>query len=228
MQAPSAVLFDAYGTLFDVYSVTATGERLFPGQGAALAALWRDKQIEYTRLITMSGDDARYLPFWDITTAALRYAGLRLGLDLSSDAERALLDEYRRLRAFPEVRSTLDALRERGIVTGILSNGDPTMLDAAVRSAGLEGLFHHVLSVDAVRKFKTSPEAYALGTRATGLPAQDVLFVSSNGWDALGAAWWGYRTLWINRQRLPFETLAGEPERIGHSLADVLDFFPSR
>ncbi len=224
---PAAVLFDAYGTLFDVYSVAATAERLFPGQGAALASLWRDKQIEYTRLVTMSGDDARYRPFWDLTVAGLRYACARLQLPLGAQAEQALLAEYRQLRAFPENREVLEQLRARGVVTGILSNGDPGMLQAAIDSAGLGPLLDHVLSIDAVRKYKTHPQAYALGTEATGLPAQRVVFVSSNGWDALAATWWGYQTLWVNRAGLPFETLGTEPTRTGRSLRDVLGFFPA-
>jgi FMN phosphatase YigB (HAD superfamily) len=142
MEKPRAVLFDAYGTLFDVYSVGLLAEQLFPGQGQALAVLWRDKQIEY-----------------------------------------------------------------------------------AVRSAGLEGLLDHVLSVDSVRKYKTHPDAYQLGLQATGLAARQIVFVSCNSWDALAATWFGYRTLWVNRYRLPFEELATQPERTGSSLRDVLSFF---
>lgn len=223
---PAAVLFDAYGTLFDVYSVGATAERLFPGQGAAVAALWRDKQIEYTRLVTMSGDDRHYRPFWDLTVAGLRYACARLQLSLDAHAEQALLAEYRQLRAFPENREVLEQLRARGVATGVLSNGDPAMLQAAIGSAGLAGLLDHVLSVDGIRKYKTHPAAYALGTQATGLPADRIVFVSSNGWDALAATWWGYRTLWVSRAGLPFETLGTQPTRTGTSLADVLAFFP--
>jgi len=226
MDTPSAVLFDAYGTLFDVYSVGGTAERLFPGHGQALAALWRDKQIEYTRLVTMSGDDSRYRPFWELTAAGLRYACRQLALDLDPQREDTLMAQYRQLAAFPESRAMLQALRSRGIVTGVLSNGDPPMLQAAVHSAGLDGLLDHVLSVDTVRRYKTHPDAYALGTRATGLAAGQVLFVSSNGWDALAATWWGYQTLWVNRRQLPFETLDTQPTRIGRSLHDVLSFFP--
>jgi len=226
MDTPSAVLFDAYGTLFDVYSVARTGERLFPGNGQALAALWRDKQIEYTRLVTMSGDDSRYRPFWDLTLAGLRYACRQLDLDLNAPREQELMAQYRELTAFPESREVLQGLRGRGIVTGVLSNGDPPMLQAAVRSAGLDDLLDHVLSIDTVGRYKTHPDAYALGTRATGLAAGQVLFASSNGWDALAATWWGYQTLWVNRRQLPFETLGTQPTRIGKSLWDVLSFFP--
>ena len=119
----------------------------------------------------------------------------------------------------------MQALKSRGIVTGILSNGDPDMLGVAVRSAGLDGLLDHVLSVDSIRQYKTHPEAYTLGTQALGLPAAQVVFVSSNGWDALGATWFGYQTLWVNRYQLPTEEIGPPPQRTGHSLRDVLAFF---
>ncbi|HYF20232.1 MAG TPA: haloacid dehalogenase type II [Ramlibacter sp.] len=225
MSPPRAVLFDAFGTLFDVYGVGQLADRLFPGQGAALAVLWRDKQIEYTRLVTTSNHGAHYRPFWDLTRAGLRYAGKRLGLALTADREAQLMDQYRALPAFPENAQVLQALRARGVTTGILSNGDPPMLQAAVRSAGLDGLLDHVLSVDGIRKYKTHPDAYALGPQATGVPAADILFVSCNGWDALAATWWGYRTLWVNRYGLPFEELETQPTRTGRDLNDVLAFF---
>jgi len=227
MRAPSAVLFDAYGTLFDVYSVGAQAEHLYPGQGAALAQIWRDKQIEYSRLVTTSNGGAHYRPFWDLTRAALRYAAARLNVPLATAQEDALMDRYRHLSAFADTRPVLQALRARNVVTGILSNGDRGMLDAAVDSAGLNGLLDHVLSVDAIRLYKTHPDAYRLGVEATGCAAGDIAFVSCNGWDALGATWYGFRTLWINRQGLPFETLGAQPERIAAGLAGVLDFFPA-
>lgn len=225
MDHPKAVLFDAYGTLFDVYSVALLAEQLFPGQGQALSVLWREKQIEYTRLVTTSNDGAHYRPFWELTRASLRHACKRLGLDLTAEGEQQLMNQYRHLSAFPENREVLQVLRTRGIPTGILSNGDPEMLGIAVRSAGLEGLLDHVISVDGVRKYKTHPDAYRLGVQALKKPAGQVLFVSCNGWDALGATWFGYRTLWVNRYRLPFEELGTQPTRIGTSLDDVLSFF---
>lgn len=227
MDYPKAVLFDAYGTLFDVYSVGLLAEQLFPGQGQALSVLWRDKQIEYTRLVTTSDDGAHYRPFWELTRAGLVYACKRLGLALTPEREQQLMNEYRHLSAFPENREVLLALKKRRVTTGILSNGDPEMLGIAVRSAGLEGLLDHVISVDAVRKYKTHPEAYRLGMQATGREARQVLFVSCNGWDALAATWFGYRTLWVNRYQLPFEELDTQPTRTGSTLRDVLGFFDS-
>ena len=225
--AARAVLFDAYGTLFDVYSVGLLAEQLFPGQGQALGLLWRDKQIEYTRLVTTSNDGAHYQPFWDLTRAGLRYACKRLGLDLTAEREQRLMNQYRHLSAFPENREVLQALKARGIVTGILSNGDPAMLDVAVKSAGLDDLLDHVISVDGIRKYKTHPQAYALGPQATGLPVAQIVFVSCNSWDALAATWYGYQTLWVNRYGLPFEELGTQPVRTGSNLRDVLGFFPA-
>jgi 2-haloacid dehalogenase len=222
--APKAVLFDAYGTLFDVYSVALLAEQLFPGHGERLAVLWRDKQIDYTRLLSMSG---RYRPFWDLTRAGLRYAAQRLGLALDGTVEDRLMNQYRHLSAFPENREVLAELQRRGVPTGILSNGDPDMLQVAVRSAGLAEHLQHVLSVHAVQRYKTDPAAYALGPAALKLSAREILFVSSNGWDAIGATWFGYTTLWVNRAGLPLEALDTEPTRTGSSLRDVLHFFPA-
>ena len=222
-----AVLFDAYGTLFDVYSVSMLAEQLFPGQGQALSVLWRDKQIDYTRLCSMSGPQPgqQYRPFWDLTRSALRYAAARLGLELGAEREERLMNQYHHLSAFPENREVLQALRSRGVRAGVLSNGDPSMLTVAVRSAGLQELLDPVLSVHETRRFKTDPAAYALGPEALGLAARDILFVSSNGWDAVGASWYGYTTLWVNRAGLPAEELGVEPTRTAANLRAVLDFF---
>lgn len=225
MEQAHAVLFDAYGTLFDVYSIGQTAEQLFPGQGPALATAWRDKQIEYTRLVTTSNDGAHYQPFCDLTRASLRWACKRLALDLTAAREEQLMGQYEHLSPFPDSLDVLRALKSRGIATGILSNGNPRMLDALVRNARMDGLLDHVLSVDGTRKYKTHPAAYAVGTQAMGLDAGRILFVSSNAWDALGATWFGYRTLWINRQQLPFEELGTQPTAVGSSLTDVLAFF---
>jgi len=224
-RAPRAVLFDAYGTLFDVYSVGVVAERLFPGMGERLGVLWRDKQIEYTRLTSMSGQ-AR--SFRDCTRAGLRYAARRFDLALDDAAERELMGAYERLSPFAENHAVLVELRRRGIRAGILSNGDPDMLAAVVRHAGFADLLDPVLSVEGTGRFKTDPATYALGTRALGLDADEVLFVSSNCWDAIGATWFGYTTLWINRFALPLDELGARPTRIGTQLTDVLDFFASQ
>ena len=222
--SPRAVLFDAYGTLFDVYSVGVAAERLFPGAGERLGILWRDKQIEYTRLSSMSGQRRS---FADCTRAGLRYAARRFDLPLDAAAEAELMGAYERLAPFAENRAVLVELRRRGVRAGVLSNGDPAMLAAVVRHAGFADLLDPVLSVEGTGRFKTDPATYALGTRALGLGAADVLFVSSNCWDAIGATWFGYTTLWINRFGLPLDELGATPTRIGTALTDVLDFFAS-
>ena len=223
-RAPRAVLFDAYGTLFDVYSVGVVAERLFPGMGERLGILWRDKQIEYTRLTSMSG---QVRSFRDCTRAGLRYAARRFDLALDDAAEGELMGTYERLSPFAENHAVLVELRRRGVRAGVLSNGDPDMLAAVVRHAGFAELLDPVLSVEGTGRFKTDPATYALGTRALGLGADEVLFVSSNCWDAIGATWFGYTTLWFNRFSLPLDELGARPPRIGSRLTDVLDFFAS-
>ncbi|SDB97660.1 haloacid dehalogenase type II [Paraburkholderia lycopersici] len=227
---PKAVIFDAYGTLFDVHSVVAAAEQMFPGHGESLSQLWRLKQIEYTQLRTLSDlSGARYRPFWDITLDALRYAARRLGLPLTGAGEKRLMDEYACLSAFPDVLPVLRRLREpredgTRIGLAILSNGNPQMLDIAVKSAGMGGLFDHVLSVDAVRAYKPAAAAYSLGTAAFDAAPRDMVFVSSNGWDAAGAGWFGYTTFWINRQRLPAEELGIAPHGTGGGMAELAAF----
>jgi len=227
-----AVLFDAYGTLFDVHSVALLAEQLYPGQGEALSLSWRDKQIEYTRLVTMSSPSAapnpHYRPFWDITRQALQFSAEKLGLELTQTHEDRLMNEYRHLSVFPENREVLADLHRRGVPAGILSNGDPGMLDVAVKSAGFGEHLRHVLSVHATRRFKTDPAAYALGPAAFALPAREILFVSSNCWDAIGATWFGYTTLWVNRSGGPLDRLGTAPTHTGRSLRDVLALLPSR
>jgi 2-haloacid dehalogenase len=224
LPTPRAVLFDVYGTLFDVYSVGMRAESLFPGAGERLALLWRDKQIEYTRLVTMS---RRYRPFSDLTQRALQFACARLQLELTSAARDALMGEYQRLQPFAENEAVLRELKQRGVRAGVLSNGDPPMLDGVIAHAGFASLLDPVLSVHSVQRFKTDDASYALGPAALQLAARDILFVSSNAWDAIGATWYGYTTLWVNRAGVPLDPLDTAPTRIGSTLRAVLDFFPN-
>jgi 2-haloacid dehalogenase len=172
--------------------------------------------------VSMSG---QYRPFWQLTRDALQVTAAALGLPLDDAGTDSLMNEYRHLSAFPENRAVLQTLAERGIRAGVLSNGDPEMLAVAIRSAGLVDLIDPILSVHATRRYKTDPAAYALGPVALGLPASEILFVSSNCWDAIGATWYGFTTLWINRAGAPMERLGVQPTRVGQSLRDVLDFF---
>ena len=220
------VVFDAYGTLFDVYSVAALAEQFFPGQGQALSILWRDKQIEYSRLISLSDPSPQgsrhYQDFWSLTQSALQYAGERLQLALTPEITQKLLDQYAHLQAFPENLGVLQALKDKGIPCAILSNGSPAMLQSAVQSAGFGPYLERVLSVDGVRQFKTSPASYDFVQQSYPVSKSEVLFVSSNGWDALGATWYGFSTFWVNRQGLPFETIGPKPTHTGRDLTALL------
>ena len=221
------VVFDAYGTLFDVFSVSAMAETLFPGQGSALSVLWRDKQIEYSRLVTMSDPlnplgSRHYQSFWDLTRLGLQYACQKLGLELTPRKQKQLMDQYAQLKPFEENKDVLQHLQAIGMRCAILSNGSPDMLAKAVSSAGMTGLIDKVLSVDEVRQFKTSPQSYGLVTHHYPMDVREVLFVSSNSWDALGATWYGFKSFWVTRQGLPFETLGPRPTHSGSSLKDIL------
>lgn len=222
------VVFDAYGTLFDVYSIGALADRLHPGLGTAIATLWRDKQIEYTRLIVMSdplgaGGSRHYQSFWDLTRAALQYTLERFALPQSVANEEALMGQYAKLDAFEENLEVLRQLKQQGIATAILSNGSKDMLASAVQSAGMVDALDKIISVDSVRTFKTTPASYGLVGQAFDVQPHEVLFVSSNAWDVLGATWFGFKTLWVNRQKLPFEAIGPKPHFTGTDLTTVFD-----
>jgi 2-haloacid dehalogenase len=208
-------VFDAYGTLFDVHSVVEAG-RAITQDPMALSLAWRGKQLEYTWLRSLMG---RYEDFWTVTEDALRWAIARLGLRAEETDVRRLMDAYLSLACFPEAPAALAALGGRP--RAILSNGAPTMLAAAVASSGLGRHLDHVLSVDAVRTYKPSPTVYALGPKALGLAASDLLFVSSNAWDVAGAKSFGYQVAWCNRSGAPAENLGVSPDYVINSLTDL-------
>lgn len=194
-------MFDAYGTLFDVHTVSARCEHLFPGHGRLLSQLWRDKQLEYTWLRSLMG---RYEPFDRITADALRFATAQMGLRCPDEAIETLLQDYARLDPFPEVASALRALPGRKLA--ILSNGTPRMLQAVVSNAGLAGHFAAVLSVEPLRTYKPNPAVYRYGADQLAVAPERVAFFSSNYWDIAGATNFGFRTYWINRgKRIPDE-----------------------
>jgi 2-haloacid dehalogenase len=202
-----AFVFDAYGTLFDVHSAVARHTDAVGPDAARLSELWRTKQLEYTWVLSLAG---RYEPFWTLTQRALDHA-LACCPSVDPAVKPQLLDAYRTLDAYPEAAGVLTRLRERGAKTGILSNGDPGMLGDAVASAGLGTLLDAVLSIDAVRIFKTSPRTYALVDSTFGTRTEKVVFVSSNRWDIAGAAAFGFRPVWVNRAGLPDEYPGLEP-----------------
>jgi len=222
-----AVLLDAYGTLFDVYSIQVLAEELYPGHGADIAIKWRDKQIEYTRLITQSdphnvSGSRYYRSFWELTRLSLAYTLDRLKLDRGFGQVEKLMQQYAHLTPFPENLGVLQRIKAMGLTTAILSNGSVDMLASAVKSACMEEVLDHVISVDPIRLFKTSPESYGLVQQTFAVNKDEVLFVSSNAWDALGATWFGFTTHWVNRQALPFEALTPHPHFTGPDLTSVL------
>ena len=221
------IAFDAYGTLFDVYSMGELAEKLFPGHGQALSMMWRDRQIEYTRLVTMSdpnpGGSKYYLPFWDITIRSLRYVCKRLGLELSDENEKQLMDQYAKLTSFEDSKFVLQEIKSRQISTAILSNGSREMLSTVVQSNGLSPCLDKVVTVEDVRLFKTAPQAYELLLKAFPVTKKETLFVSSNAWDALAAKWYGFDVFWVNRLGHPFEEIGEKPSYEGTSLSQVLE-----
>ena len=220
------VVFDAYGTLFDVYSIGKRAEQRYPGMGVAISTTWRDKQIEYSRLVTLSdpspSGSRHYQTFWELTRAALVYSLQKLNLSHTAVEIDDLMSGYARLDAYPECLTVLQAVKASGLVSAILSNGSPDMLSAAAESSGLTPWLDHLISVDSVRQFKTSPVCYALASQVLGIPTESLLFVSSNGWDVVGAQWFGFRTCWVNRQGLPFETIGERPHHMCSALDGVL------
>jgi 2-haloacid dehalogenase len=200
-------VFDAYGTLFDVHSVVRRGGAGIQGDLEALSQLWRRKQIEYTWQRALM---ERYEDFWHITEAALRSAMRQLSMPATDRQIESLMQAYLTLDAFPDVRPALEALK--GAPLAILSNGSPTMLDSVVRHNGLESYFAAVISVDRVKTYKPSPRVYALGPEILKLPAGEILFVSSNLWDAAGAKAFGYQVCWCNRSGAAVEDLGFAPD----------------
>jgi 2-haloacid dehalogenase len=213
-----ALAFDAYGTLFDVHSVISAVNDKFPGQGAAVSAGWRTRQLEYTWLRSLMG---RYEDFWHVTESALVATCNALNLPLDAAARTQLMESYLHLDPFPEVKHALKALSHLSL--SILSNGSPKMLNAVVESAGLQGIFAHIISVDEVKTYKPAPVVYELVVKKTGLDKGNIGFVSSNFWDDAGAKAFGLRTHWINRAGVPADELGIAPDVTLKSLTDLID-----
>jgi 2-haloacid dehalogenase len=209
-----ALVFDAYGTLYDVHSVIRRCEDCFPGKGAQLSQLWRSKQLEYTWQRSLM---QRYVPFTQVTRDALAYSCAALGLTLG-DHDEALMGEYLLLEPFPEVA---DALERLAMKRAILSNGSPDVLMPLVRHSGLH--FEAVLSADTVKVYKPAPQVYELAAKALRVPKERIGFVSSNCWDALGAKSYGFKVYWINRGGAALDALGFTPDAQLKSLAELPD-----
>ncbi|MGR3616133.1 MAG: haloacid dehalogenase type II [Paracoccaceae bacterium] len=216
-------IFDAYGTLFDVTAAArqAAQESRFPklaDRWMDLANLWRLKQLQYTWLRTIT---AAHTDFWEVTQNGLDWALEATGLDGDPDLRKRLLDLYWELQAYPEVPTMLKTLKEAGLNVAILSNGSPDMLNGAVQSAGVGDVLDDVLSVQDVGIFKPDAKVYDMVGQRFGCAREDVLFVSSNGWDAAGAAGYGFATVWVNRAGEPMDRLPWVPDHILSDLTTI-------
>lgn len=215
-----AFVFDAYGTLFDVHSVTAIAESLWPGHGASISQRWRGKQLEYSWLSAlMNAESGMDADFAIVTAQALDHALESLKITAPADARQSLLDAYQHLAPFPDALAALAALAPRP--RWILSNGSHAMLDALVGRSPLAAHLDGVLTVEAARTFKPHPRVYRLAVERLRVPASRIGFVSSNGWDAVGAAGFGFTAFWINRSDAPLDRHGPVPYRIVHSLQDL-------
>jgi 2-haloacid dehalogenase len=198
---PRAFVFDAYGTLFDVHAAIGRYRAAAGPDADRFSEIWRGKQLEYTWTHTLAG---RYVDFWTLTERALDFSFARFA-SVDRTLKPKLLDAYLTLDAFADARAVLRDLKRRGETTAILSNGSPRMLAAAVEAAKIGSDLDAVLSVDTIRIYKPRPEVYAMVTERFKLTPADVVFVSSNRWDVMGAAAFGFRTAWVNRAKLPEE-----------------------
>ena len=213
-----ACVFDAYGTLFDVHSAVGKHRQRLGKRGNEVSAMWRTKQLEYTWLRSLMGD---YVDFWQVTSDALEYALESYEVDdplLHGD----LMQAYLNLTAYEEVPTVLEQLKQAGYLTAILSNGEPDMLAAAVQGAGIDGVLDKSFSVHDLRIYKPDPRVYQLVTDEFGLKPEEVMFQSSNAWDAAGAAYFGFNVLWVNRFDQRPERLPATPQHEARDLHQLL------
>jgi 2-haloacid dehalogenase len=208
-----ALAFDAYGTLFDVFSVTALCEKLYPGKGNQIAQIWRVKQLQYSLMRSLMG---RHRDFWGLTEDGLVWAAKNQKVDLPAANKQQLMDAYLSLAAFPDVKPGLEALKKQGIKLAILSNGEPKMLEAAAKSAGIRDVLDDIVSVEEVKIFKVSPRVYNLGPERMKVTNPELGFISANSWDINGAASAGLNTFWIQR------SAAEVPEELGFQAGAVV------
>lgn len=204
-----AIVFDLYGTLYDVHSVSTRCEYYYPQRGLEVSVMWRQKQLEYTWLRSLMG---QYADFEKATEDALVFTCKNLKLELDTERKDVLCDEYLRLRPFPEIPAALRGLRARGLPLAILSNGSVRSIESVVRNSGLKSEFAHLISVDDVKVFKPHSHVYELAERRLALSRSDILFVSSNSWDATGARHFGYPVCWVNRGEGTFDEMGQAPD----------------
>lgn len=211
--------------VFDSRPVAALAERIFPGRGEEVSALWRKQQFEYTWLRTLG---QKYVDFFQVTEEALTFACKSLKLELTATDNDRLMQSHLELKAWPDALPALRKLKAKGLRMAFLSNFTITMLDRAVRNSGLEGLFESHMSTDRVRAFKPDPRAYEMAINSFGLRKDEIAFAAFGGWDATGAKWFGYPTFWVNRAHAAAEELNVLPDGTGMDLNDLASFFQAR
>ncbi len=214
-----AFMFDVYGTLYDVFSVKEACNDIFPEKGDQISQTWRKKQIEYFMLRQLMDN---YETFLTITKDALKYAANESKVELTEDNEKQLIKAYLCLPYYSEVKEVLKQLDHKQLV--VFSNGSHDMLDPLIENSGLTDLFDHVISIDEVKQYKPTPASYQYALDQLGIKAEEVLFMSSNGWDISGAKNFGFKTAWINRNNLPVEELNLAPDRIYSDLNGLLEW----
>jgi 2-haloacid dehalogenase len=219
-QKTKAVLFDAF-PIFDPSPVFTLAEELFPSKGAELSDLWRNRQFEYTWLRALS---RHYEDFWQVTEESLVFAARTLKLDLTAERRERLMNAYLALRPWLDVPAALNSLTGAGLRLGLLSNLTANMLDACIKSSGLEGKFQYVLSTDLVKTYKPDARAYQMGLDALRLRREEVVFVAFAGWDAAGAKWFGYPTFWANRRRQLAVEMGVQPDVTADDLTGLMNF----
>ena len=217
------IVFDVYGTLLDVYSISTKCDEFAPGKGFAISKTWRMKQIDYTRLRSMHGK-TKYKSFWKLTYDSLDYALKESDVILSEGQKKILMTEYSELKTFPENLGVLDYMKSKGYKLAVLSNANMLMLDTALKASGILDFLDCVISADELQLYKINPRVYELIQKYNNVELNDILFVSSNFWDITGAGWCGLRTFWVNRDNQQPEVLDYTPDNVGRNLSDLKDF----
>jgi 2-haloacid dehalogenase len=221
MKTFRGIVFDMYGTLYDVHSVARACEQAFPGKGAAISQLWRQKQLEYTWLRSLM---ERYVNFETVTDDALRFTCAAFGLAPDEETARFLSDQYLRLEPHPEMPETLQRLKDAGLPLAIISNGSHKSIAQVVNNSGMGWAFDELISAEDVQVFKPHPKVYELCERHMGQSREHILFVSSNGWDASAAGLFGFPVCWVNRKLGPFDVLGATPTVVTEDLAAMADW----
>lgn len=219
-----AIAFDAF-PVFDPRPIFALAEELYPGRGAVLSKAWRTRQFEYTWLRTVAG---HYSDFWQVTEDALIFAAKESKIDLDSQRRTRLMNGYLNLKTWPDAPDALKSLKAAGVRLVFLSNFSKRMLEAGIKNSGLDGIFEQLLTTDEIKQFKPAARAYQMAEDALGLKRETIAFAAFAGWDASGAKWFGFPTVWVNRLSAQAEELNVSLDLICNDLKGLVAFVDSR